>query len=288
MKHVVLLFFFSSMSIQSSFGQETPTGEPLYPDGNIPFQTKAPSPDNEKEFPFLYPFDQNVTRKEKDIIFLIIPGGGYTHVAMSHEGWKVAERLNENGYPAYVLRYRIPNSSLMTNKKVVPLQDALQALQTMHQRHPNKKIAVLGFSAGGHLTATLTNFRKEENIGIKTTNLPEISYSILAYPVISMLDSVTHMGSKINLIGPDFSPKDVEYFSMENRVSPSTAPTFIMHAKDDQAVPIENSLRYVASLDKHHVPYQTYYYELGGHGFGLNNKQENGDWLEKILDWIEK
>lgn len=285
MKYITTLIFMSLIMTLSA--QENPVAEPLYGNREVPFSKFSYEELDAYNAPRIYPFALSGDRS-KDIVFLIIPGGGYAHVAMQHEGFDVARRLNEQDYPAYVLYYRLPNDSLMTNRKYVPLQDAVQALEIVHERHPDKKIAVLGFSAGGHLTATLSNFHSSNMLSQKSSSPPKISYSILAYPVISMEDGVTHNGSKNNLIGQDATPDEVEYFSMEKRVSTQTPPTFVMHAEDDQAVPVTNATRYINTLKQHGIPHELFLYKKGGHGFGLKNSKEDGDWFEKMLSWIQQ
>lgn len=274
------------LSVTKLSAQEVPVFEPLYTD-DIPF-SKIPASDlDEFGLPRFYPFalEDDIS---KEVVFLVIPGGGYGRVAFGHEGLDVAKRLKEENYSAYVLFYRVPNDSLMANKKFVPLQDAVAMLEIIRERHPRKKVAVVGFSAGGHLAATLSNFPQNAKVSTKSGESPKVDYSILAYPVISMEDGVTHSGSKRNLIGSDASQTETDSFSMDKQVNRDTPPTFIMHAKDDKAVPIENADRYISALKQHQVRYESYIYEKGGHGFGLVNKQESGDWFGEMLGWLRK
>jgi acetyl esterase/lipase len=246
----------------------------------------------EKNTPELYSYIPQEIKHSK--IFLILPGGGYTHHAMDHEGHQVAKRLNEQGYCAFVLKYRLPTSKQQIDKRIAPIQDAQRALIVIKEKSKELKIekpkfGVLGFSAGGHLASTLsTHFDTDyhhQNLSSKDLR-PD--FSVLVYPVISMEDGITHNGSKTNLIGPDFKPEDVIRFSNEKNINRKTPPAYLIHAKDDKAVPIENSLRYQNELNKYNIPNYLFVYEKGGHGFGMNNKQEPLDWFENMLEWIEK
>ena len=225
-----------------------------------------------------------------DKVFLVIPGGGYARVAIDHEGHDVAKRLRDLGYTAYVLRYRLPNDSEMVDKKIAPIQDAQAAMQHIRTNYKMAKIAVIGFSAGGHLASTLsTHFDTNYLVQKSATNYDlRPDFSVLVYPVITMEDGVTHSGSKTNLIGPNVSEVDVRKFSNELNVNKKTPLTYIVHAVDDKAVPIENAYRYLSALDKFGVAHKLYKYEKGGHGFGMFNKLEEGDWFADMITWLER
>lgn len=275
------------LSVLQLSAQVEESSEPLYLTDDIPFSKKKASDLDQYSFPrfYSYPVESD---DSKEIVFLVIPGGGYAHVAIAHEGIEVAKRLNQANYDAYVLFYRVPNDELMTNKMFVPLQDAVRALDIIREKHPNKQVAVLGFSAGGHLAATLSNFSKDKFPSIQSVTDPKVDYSILAYPVVSMDDDIAHQGSKTNLIGHSAITTESHLFSLEKQVATATPPTFIMHAEDDKSVPIEHAYRYARELERLHIPYQTSIYKTGGHGFGLDNKREQVDWFVNMLDWLEK
>src|SRR5574343_2105317 len=218
---------------------------------------------------------------------LVLPGGGYTILAANHEGHDVAKAFNSIGVTAFVLKYRLPNDTCMFNKEWVPFLDAQTAMKYIRDNagiygiNPDK-IGVIGFSAGGHLASTLaTQYQLNLNDqGSRTNARP--NFAILAYPVISMEDSIVHKGSKNSLIGKDASKASIEQFSSNLQVSRFTPPTFLFHAKDDKTVPVANSLQMKAALDAKKVPAELLLMEKGGHGFGLINKQEPSDWF-KVL-----
>ncbi|WP_343796533.1 alpha/beta hydrolase [Gaetbulibacter jejuensis] len=229
-------------------------------------------------------------KKPNGTAIVICPGGGYRHLAMNKEGFKVAEWLSTLGVTAIVLKYRLPSDSIMKNKSVGPLQDAQEAMRYV-RRHAAalnidpSKVGVLGFSAGGHLAATLST---QYDLGVykhdNTSAKPD--FSILIYPVISMDNSITHQGSKTSLLGENPSFERVQQFSNELQVDEHTPMTFIVHATDDKSVPIENSLRYYMALKKHQVPAELHIYEKGGHGFGLGRKYTSQFWAFTCEKWL--
>lgn len=240
----------------------------------------------EKNIPklFIYTPDKNAA---KNIAVLVIPGGGYSHIAMDHEGHAVAKELVKNGYSAYVLQYRLPSPNIMRDKSIGPLQDAQRAMQLIRSSNPQlKKVGVIGFSAGGHLASTLmTKFKKAYIANPSHVSLRP-DFAGLIYPVISMENDVTHKGSRINLIGENPSEELVRLFSSNLQVSPEVCPAFFVHAKDDTAVPIENSYRMMAALDKVNIPNTLYVFDEGGHGFGLINKTSEKKWFDAFLSWL--
>jgi len=224
---------------------------------------------------------------------IICPGGGYTIAAFSHEGTQVAERFNEMGVAAFVLKYRIPDDKTMHDKTIGPLQDAQRAIQLVRE-HANEwkikpdKIAIMGFSAGGHLAATAaTHFNKVVIDNPKKTSLrPDAA--ILVYPVISFSDSLSHGGSRNQLIGKDPSAALKRDYSNELQVTEKTPPAFLVHAKDDKAVKVENSLLYAEALKQAKVPVEVYLYENGGHGFGMVNNTSEVKWMDLVEPWLFK
>lgn len=224
---------------------------------------------------------------------IVCPGGGYWVVSAHHEGVDVAKRFNEMGVAAFVLKYRLPDNKYMTNKEIVPLQDAQRAIQIVRSNakkfYINKdRIGILGFSAGAHLAATAgTHFQTSYINNKKKINLRP-DFMILVYPVISFTDSIGHIGSRDRLIGKNPSEEKIKEYSNELQVTVKTPPTFLVHAKDDNAVPVKNSLAFAAALKKNKVPVEVYLYEKGGHGFGMNNKTSKLKWMNLVEEWIKK
>ncbi len=229
---------------------------------------------------------------EKKAAVIICPGGGYARLAATHEGSDVAKVFNEWGITAFVLKYRLPDDTIMIDKSIGPLQDAQRAIQLVRENavkwniDPNK-IGIMGFSAGGHLASTAsTHFTKSvidnpNNISLRP------DFSILLYPVISFTDSLAHMGSRYNLIGKDASMEKITGYSNELQVTSQTPPTFLVHAEDDKTVKVKNSIDYYLALLKNNVLAEMHLYPKGGHGFGMNNKTTNDKWMERLKNWME-
>lgn len=284
MKNYLILFILSMIAWHSK-AQDTGQVRYLYGTEEIPGAKVKVESLEELDKPKLYV--HKAEQDQKDLVFLVIPGGGYAGVAINHEGHDVAKRLNDLGYSAYVLLYRIPKEETMSNKKFGPLQDAQYAIAQIREENPKKQVVVIGFSAGGHLAGSLSNlFEHPQTPYLEKANLRP-DYSVLCYPVLTMEQGVTHQGSKQNLIGPEFKAEDVELFSLEKQVDETNQPTFLMSAKDDKAVPIENSYRYQKALNSYNILNTLFTYEEGGHGFGLINKTDSRDWFAAMMEWLQ-
>jgi acetyl esterase/lipase len=224
---------------------------------------------------------------------IICPGGGYSILAASHEGTDVAKVFNEWGVTAFVLKYRLPDDSTMEQKEIGPLQDAQRAIQLVRMDAKKwgidkNKIGIMGFSAGGHLASTAgTHFNhaviaNNNNISLRP------DFMVLLYPVISFTDSLAHMGSRTNLIGKNPTPEKINYYSNELQVTKQTPPTFLVHAKDDGGVKVQNSISFYDALQKNGVSSEIHLYEKGGHGFGMHNKTSTDQWMDWLQTWMKK
>ena len=222
---------------------------------------------------------------------IICPGGGYVHLSIVGEGYEVAQLLNEWGVAAFVLKYRLPDDSTMQQKEIGPLQDAQRAIQVVRQNAKEwninpAKVGIMGFSAGGHLAATLgTHFNKA-----LIPNKPKVSlrpdFMVLVYPVISVPDSLSRVDRMF--LGANITPKRTKEYLKEFKVTKQTPPTFLEHAKDDKAVDVKNSTSFYEKLRKNGVPAEIHLYEKGGHGFGLNNRQSEEKWTDWLRVWLNK
>ena len=222
---------------------------------------------------------------------VVCPGGGYGILAITHEGHDVAKLLAANGISAFVLKYRLPKDEIMEDKRIGPLQDAQRAIQLVREHASewgisSNQIGIAGFSAGGHLAATLSTHYKDALIANPKNTSLRPDFSLLAYPVISMQMELTHGGSRKNLLGDQPTAADVTRFSNQLQVTADTPPAFLVHAEDDTAVPIANSEAYVAALEQHGVDAELLTYPKGGHGFGLNNKTTTDKWFDHFLEWL--
>jgi len=237
------------------------------------------------------PAAQNATGEA----MLIFPGGGYQVLAYDWEGTDMAKFLNGKGIAGIVVKYRLPSSISQKDKHLVPLIDAQRAIRIVRSKASEfhidpAKIGILGFSAGGHLAATLgTHFDEKvyKPIDEIDTESARPDFMALGYPVIT-LGEMTHGGSKENLIGENPNTEKVDYFSNEKRVNKNTPPTFLFHATDDKAVPVENSLLFYQALKDKGVSATMHIYPKGGHGFSLvRNNMHLRTWTERLFEWLE-
>lgn len=224
---------------------------------------------------------------------IICPGGAYWGLAIDHEGAKVAEWLNSMGITAFVLKYRLPNDAIMENKSIAPMQDGQQAIRIIRRNakewgiNPNK-IGIMGFSAGGHLAATLSTRFNEKVYEPEDMTSARPDFSLLIYPVISMDSTFSHMGSRVNLLGSTPSPETVTRFSNELQVSSETPPAFMVHSLDDDAVPVQNSISYAFAMQKFKLPCELHIYQTGGHGYGLGRSANTeSSWPMACGKWLE-
>lgn len=234
-----------------------------------------------------YPDQSNANQ----MAILICPGGGYGLLAIQHEGHDIAKWYSEQGYVAAVLKYRLPQEELVDNSWEVPLHDVKAGIEKLRENavewniHPNR-VGVLGFSAGGHLAASVS-VHGEEGDG-QLSSRPD--FSILVYPVISMDPDITHQGSRKNLLGEKLDTEWEEFFSNEKQVNQNTPPAFLVHSWDDRAVPAENSIRYAKALNEADVRVELHLFEKGGHGYGMGNQENHGNaatWITLSDQWIQ-
>jgi len=279
------------LSITQVFSQSMKIN--LWPQGKIPLsipnnlQEEAISSDivriNKVQVPQLEVYLPNKKGATGQAV-IICPGGGYSILAYDWEGTDIAKLFNAHGIAAFVLKYRLPDSLSSSAPDQVPLMDAKQAMHIVRSRagewniNPNK-IGIMGFSAGGHLASTLSTHFEEST---------RPNFSILIYPVISMDKHIAHMGSRNNLIGKNPTDEMIKLYSNELQITSKTPPTFIVHATDDNAVPVENSLNYYQGLKKNGVSAEMHIFPTGGHGFALGlGKGSLEKWPSLLFDWMK-
>lgn len=231
--------------------------------------------------------------KPNGMAVIICPGGGYYILAASHEGSDVAKRFNEMGVTAFVLKYRLPTTpDLLENKEIGSLMDAQRAIQLVRAKAKEfevnpAKIGIMGFSAGGHVAATAaTHFTSPVVAGAKPAEVRP-DFAILGYPVVSFRAEIAHGGSRDALLGKDAPKSKIDYYSNELQVTPQTPPTFLVHAADDGAVPVENSIEFMLACKRNKVPVELHIYPKGGHGFGMNNPTTTDKWMERVENWMK-
>lgn len=224
---------------------------------------------------------------------IICPGGGYGVEAYEHEGTQVAEWLATQGFNACVLKYRLPDETLFEQATFIPLADVRQSLLLIRNRATELKtdpncVGVMGFSAGGHLAASAATLFDTRIPYVQSGRKVRPDFSILLYPVISMRDSLTHKGSRKALLGENPTESMIETFSLEEQVTPSTPPTFILHATDDSGVNIGNTLCYTEALKKNNVRVKQILLPEGGHGFGFRKESPAFIWTDHLSEWLQE
>lgn len=232
---------------------------------------------------------ENITSPTGAVV--ICPGGGYGGLAYSHEGIWLAQAFNRLGLAAAVVKYRLPDDRVMTERHKRPLQDVQRAMQIMHihAREWNidpDRIGVMGFSAGGHLAASVSTHFKDILVDQATQDQVKPDFSILVYPVISFAPGLMHQGTRNNLIGKDASEAQTNYYSNEKQVSEDMSPVCLVHATDDTGVKVENSLVFFEALREKHVPVELYLIDQGGHGFGLRPGRATNRWFKSVESFL--
>lgn len=284
MKYKILLlsFFLVLFSSLDVCGQTAPI---------VLWENNAPNAVGEEitDIPTLTPF---LSAKEtaSGAAVIVFPGGGYSHLSETKEGSNVAKWLNSLGISAFVVKYRLGMKYHEPNQ----LLDASRAIRIVRSRAKEwnldeKRIGILGFSAGGHLASTLGTHFDSGKVDAKdaierVSSRPNLM--ILIYPVISM-GEYTHAGSKKNLLGQNPTAEQIRKYSNELQVTKDTPPTFLVHTLNDSAVPVENSMMFATALRKAGVPFEFHLYEKGPHGFGLAPTNPIlASWTERCADWL--
>lgn len=213
------------------------------------------------------------------ICILECPGGGYTMLSDSHEGRQMAGWLNALGITFCVLEYRLPFGF-----SFVPFHDAEKAMEIIRGHAEEwgvKHIGVMGCSAGGHLASTLaTHF---------TSELTRPDFQILLYPVITMEEEYTHMGSRENLLGSNPPAEIVDIFCNEKHVDAGTPPAMLILSADDPTVDPRNSIEYFYALRKAGVSVNMHIYPDGGHGYGIGDFfTYKRQWTGEVEKWLEQ
>jgi acetyl esterase/lipase len=214
---------------------------------------------------------------------IICPGGGYNRLSIEDGGYEAGKAFAAAGITAVVLKYRTWRDDAYTDYKNVPLMDLQTTLDIVYSNAKKWKIdtthiGILGFSAGGHLTA----------MAATTFNKRTPAFTLLIYPVISFLDSLTSKtsSSRNTLLGKDTSLEQKIKFSPELHITSVTPPAFIVHAEDDKTSLVANSIVYYKGLVAKKIPAELVLYKKGGHGFALYNKVEDKYWMPEALKWL--
>jgi len=227
---------------------------------------------------------------------LSIPGGAYTFVSILNEGVDVARAMTARGYTVFVLTYRLPDEG-WAKREDVPLQDTQRAIRVIRANAARygfdpAKVAAVGFSAGGHLGATLaTGFTEPVYAPRDATDALDARPAAMAliYPVISVTAPVTHGESAMRLLGNAPSAELIAKRSPAQHVGAQTPPVFLVHALDDKAVPAENSMIMLRALQAANRPVELHLFEAGNHGFGVGRPDTPaGHWPALFAAWLDR
>lgn len=210
------------------------------------------------------------------------PGGGYTHLAINHEGHQWADYFNKQGIAFFVLQYRMPHGD-----RNIPLNDAYKAMRTVRDSaqawHINKEdVGIMGFSAGGHLASAVSTHADYDA-------LP--NFTILFYPVISMDEKISHKGSCENFLGEErlSNPKLVKTWSSDKAVRSHITPrAILLMSNDDKTVPpVTNGVAYYVAMHNAGNDCELHVYPSGGHGWGIRPSfKHHEQMLDDLAVWL--
>lgn len=235
---------------------------------------------------------------EKRPAVVVFPGGAYAYTS-PREAERIALSYNAAGYNAFVVDY-----CTAPHIHPLPILNAAKAIEIVRENAQewnviSDKIAVCGFSAGGHLAASISTLWNDAEIfgnDEKKNALHRPDLSILCYPVITS-GEYAHKGSFKNLTGSEEETPLWNRLSLENRVDKYTPPAFLWHTYSDNAVPVENSMLYSMALRKNNIPFELHVYENGCHGLSLVSNEtiwsvpafdREYTWMRQSVEWLNE
>lgn len=234
--------------------------------------------------PNRYRLDSSYVIKDgkKHPFAILCPGGGYHMVCNFIEGKPIAQKLNEMGISAFILYYSVKKKARFP----APMDDLARAVKEVLDRADEYKVdtahySVWGGSAGGHLAASFGT----DNIGYRKYALPKPGALILSYPVITMMDSLTHQGSRDWLLGKGASQQQKEQLSIERHITKAYPPTYVWCGNADDVVPVENTRMLASALEHAGVPFQCDIFPGAGHGIGPGTGTSAEGWIEKAVNF---
>lgn len=289
-----LVFLFISLSGVAEPVSELPA-EPIYlwaerplvePDREHIKDQRVYAVDNPSMTPF-WPEEG----KANGSAVVIFPGGGYVRLAINHEGYDIAKWFAERGVAAFVVKYRMQEYGFPA-----PLLDGLRAVRLVRKNAAEwgidpTKIGVVGFSAGGHLAASVSTRFTFTNL--LDDPLKDISarpdFAVLGYPVIALYGPDAHAGSRKALLGENPEPKLLHENSLQYQVTDKVPPVFMLHGIGDQSVPVGNSLAFFAEVQKHNKQSELHIYQTSIHGVGMIQGQGSvSHWPQALDAWMRE
>lgn len=233
--------------------------------------------------------------KPSGAAMLLIPGGAYSYVVVDKEGFELGRWLSYRGITAFILFYRLPGQGWLLGPDT-PLTDAQRAMRLIRANAAAdgldaQRIGALGFSAGGHLAATLATRHDQRPPLIRDsidTHSARPALVATIYPVLSMEEGLVHIGSRTALLGSNPPPGLRARHSPDQNLGPDTPPWFLLHAADDSTVPIASTVQMISALRTNGTKVQAHLFEQGGHGFGWGERTKGlpvHHWPNLFLKW---
>ncbi len=234
--------------------------------------------------------------REKYPVMVVVPGGGYSMVSQ-READPIAFEYLAAGYNVFTLTYSVGEKA----KDFQPLKELSQTVMTIRENAEKwncdpEKIACVGFSAGGHLCASLATMWDSEEFKkvFDTKNgLNKPNAAVLSYPVITA-DEFAHKGSILNVSGCEEGTEEYKFFGLDNQVSDKTCPCFIWHTVEDNAVPVENTIKFITALQENQISFECHIFPTGHHGLSVCTEETgyvdpyNGRWMPMSIEWLGK
>lgn len=235
---------------------------------------------------------------QKRPCMIVCPGGAYG-ICSQREAEPIALRYLQAGFNVFLLTYSLGTQNFHFPTQLNEVAAVMELIyeNAIKWNCDTERIAIIGFSAGGHLAAHYsTSFDSEE----VRKNFPEsksVNASVLCYPVITADPKYHHKGSFENLLGRAQTDDDIDKFSCDRLVSQNTPPAFIWHTAEDNAVPVKNSILYASALSEHKIPFELHIFPFGYHGLSTCDKETvdnpnsvcdyNKVWVEESLKWLK-
>lgn len=227
---------------------------------------------------------------------VVCPGGGYG-MCSQRESEPVALHFLPEGFNVFVITYSVAPHRFPTQLREVAALMELIYQNAEKWNCDTEKIAIMGFSAGGHLAAHYSTMFDCKEVREVFPESRSVNASVLSYPVITANPASSHKGSFINLLGHEPSEEEIQYFSCERNVKETTPPAFLWHTSEDNCVPVANSLLYAGALAEKNIPFELHVYPYGCHGLSTCDAQTNDtpservlyakDWLESVKKWLK-
>jgi acetyl esterase/lipase len=228
---------------------------------------------------------------------VVCPGGGYG-MCSQRESEPIALKFLQEGFNVFVITYSVaPHRFPAQLCQVAALMELIYK-NADEWNCDTRKIAIIGFSAGGHLAAHYSTMFDCAEVRAVFPESKSVNASILCYPVISAESVTAHMGSFENLLGhKPQNQAETDYFSCDKNVKPTTPPAFLWHTAEDSCVPLKNSLLYAEALWRNNVPVELHVYPFGGHGLSTCDNQTideitpvceyNSAWIPAAQKWLK-